>query len=37
MFLAKLFETSKLSDGWGVWLLQHVDYVTPQLFKTQIM
>ena len=28
MFLAKLFETSKLSDGWGVKLLQRVNYVT---------
>ena len=37
MFLAKLFETCQLSDGWGVGLLQHVNYVTPQLFKTQIM
>ena len=33
MFLAKLFETCKLSGGWGVWLLQHVNYVTPHFFN----
>ena len=33
MFLAKLFETSLLSDGWGVQLLQHVNYVTLHFFN----
>ena len=29
MFLAKLFEIRKLSDGWSIWLSNHVNYVTP--------
>ena len=29
IFLAKLSETYKLSDGWCVWRLQRVNYVTP--------
>ena len=28
IFLVKLFDTCKLSDGSGVWLLQHVNYVS---------
>ena len=33
MFLAKLFETFKLSDGCSVLLLQHVNYVTPHFLS----
>ena len=34
MFLAKLFETCKLSDGCGVCLLERVNYVTSQFLNT---
>ena len=33
MFLAKHFETSTLSDGCGVKLLQRVNYVTQQFLN----
>ena len=34
MFLAKLFETCLLSDGWGVCLLERVNNVTSQFLIT---
>ena len=34
MFLAKLFETCLLSDGWDVCLLERVNYVTSQFLNT---
>ena len=37
VFLVKIFETCKLSDGYGVLLLQHVNYVTPHILKQNII
>ena len=31
----ELFETCKPSGGWGVWVLQRVDYVTRHFCKKQ--